>query len=977
MILETKKITKITKKIFFSIELVLLIFGMFFGVFGFNSTQIANAGLTCTNLVQNGSFAKDNSGTVEVPAYIGVVTGGNTLAYNEQTQTVSSSANQGWGSGTDPYGGIDIHFKNTATVGNGLSSVNNINGQLSAYPVIKLLGPSSDPNNFSNLPDSDKKDITNTVFNIEHAKYEYLGSDGKYTEVQPVNVSSNNTGSFGGSLASTIPTYPNGQVLNDSRHGFIYPSQQTYKNDIIISIPFKFSDFGIQQPSANQYYEIDTVFYATQFIPDSTGCMTQTFDPIQIGTAPGSTDANGATLKTVLTLSTAPVQNQGGVGGSTTSINSTQSDFSSDPLLNFLTKMIVEIIGLFIKFLVFVFSMLTSVIAAVLAIYPHTSEFSNVIFGTWISVRNLCNIFFMLALLLLGLSTLFRFKKYNDKQVLVQIVLMALMVNFSLVIARAILGVADTLQAQFLPANSHVIQRLGVAVIEGGYDNLVYNMTVKTVAGSVADVVNSLLYLFVALMAFMTFLAITALLVVRVVALWVLLAFSPVAYAGRVLGYTQKYTKQWWDNFLKYAFFTPILGFFLHLCALLADNQATYLNKAVGGSVGTVPATGDFGQFIFNILSGVTVIVCLFIGLKVANASSIAGSKTIMKFTTGKAQNWAKGAGKWTSEQTRERLNRARRNLSGKLIRYQSGEKEGQMRTGISGVAARVAHRAVNLDQYKASLKRDFENKNKAANELSAARIGMARTFGKTSTNFKQEPGIDTKADTRMLAAQRDEVVKTFMDLDPKEVQQRLKSWVGQKGKLSKEQMRWIDQLVRSQVQKGSFDKIVREILKNTDNPLGDKEPVTASAIARAFDNIADKDIEKIKLLQKAAAEAGKKENNLKYIGLDDAMVAVDDDGNLTQGAVEAIAKKRVDYINGLDPEKLAGIKIRGAVEKTADGKELFGGVSSAAKERTDDLTDSSIRNMPKETKAFFGIKTEDKKAKEKVKDGGQGPNVI
>jgi len=46
------------------------------------------------------------------------------------------------------------------------------------------------------------------------------------------------------------------------------------------------------------------------------------------------------------------------------------------------------------------------------------------------------------------------------------------------------------------------------------------------------------------------------------VALWVLLLISPVAYACGVLPSTQQYRSKWWEEFVKYAFFTPIMAFF-------------------------------------------------------------------------------------------------------------------------------------------------------------------------------------------------------------------------------------------------------------------------------------------------------------------------------------------------------------------------------------------------------------------------------
>ncbi len=64
-------------------------------------------------------------------------------------------------------------------------------------------------------------------------------------------------------------------------------------------------------------------------------------------------------------------------------------------------------------------------------------------------MNQLCNIFFILALIIIAMATLFRIDSYKYRDLLVQLIIAALLINFSLVIAQAVLGLADTVQAQF------------------------------------------------------------------------------------------------------------------------------------------------------------------------------------------------------------------------------------------------------------------------------------------------------------------------------------------------------------------------------------------------------------------------------------------------------------------------------------------------------------------------------------------------
>src|SRR6185369_10487991 len=80
---------------------------------------------------------------------------------------------------------------------------------------------------------------------------------------------------------------------------------------------------------------------------------------------------------------------------------------------------------------------------------------------------------------------------------------------------------------------------------------------------SFSTIVQSLVWLSMSLGTFATFLAIAVFLLIRIVFLWVLLLVSPIAYAAGILPSTAHYRDEWWDTFLKYAFFTPIMAFFL------------------------------------------------------------------------------------------------------------------------------------------------------------------------------------------------------------------------------------------------------------------------------------------------------------------------------------------------------------------------------------------------------------------------------
>ncbi len=937
MIFETKKHKKINWKalrtVALATEVFVLIFGMLLGgfagqlkakpVFADNSSSSSD----CT-VAKNGDWLEPT------PVSANIITGGRTLTYNEKMNAVTADENKGYGS-ADPAGnGVDIHFKETVYPPGNSGDTHGVgyadNSKLTAYIQILLIDPNGK-----------KTDITKNAFDHGAQYFQYVDTGGIFSS----------------------PSYePISNPGPDSNGHYVF--DYVYNTDTIISVPFKFVYFGITSaPAQNQNYQLEVDFVATKFQ------LTQTFSPGEYGSTNISCEQDFSPpiqIKNIgaaaLTLSTAAVPNQGGSGGSSQALQSTANpnDSNFSALGTFLSDVFDFIFGILINILVKVFGVLANIIAAVLAIYPHQADFAGVIFASWVAVRNISNIFFMLALLMLGLGTMFRSDKFGSKGLLGTIIVMALLTNFSLVIGRAILGVADTLQAQFLPANSHVIERLGAALMQGGYLNATYNYTVSSIAGSMASVINNFLYLFMALFSFMAFVAIAVLLVVRLVALWLLLLTSPIAYAGRVLTYTKNYASMWWKKFLQYAFFTPILGFGLHLCALFADNQGTYLNNSLTNQLAQnqVVKIGDFGQFLFNILSGVTILACLFMVMKVANTFGIAGANAITKHTTDKVTDLARktgtGARKMAGKplgiaklQGKNFLARGRDKWQGKLLR----DKEGNMRTGAAGIAGRAVHRIFNPNAYLESVERDLKNEREGLQKVSKARIEAGRTFGQTSLGrFKQTAGIDNRADLREKESQRDEVVKTMMTMRPEKVGEYLRA-LGKNGKLSaSEDM--LKEIIPAMIKSGQDEKVWRDIInKGETDPakmvIKPNETLTPTMINNGLQELAGDDKGALEIIKKSCSDIGKKEVNLMAI-----IMGITDKAEADAELAKYVMSMDSDKLKELRDKRVKGIVTEGGFDNTF----------AAAKQRADDMSASDQNKLDEHGRKFFGLPPKKKK---------------
>lgn len=319
------------------------------------------------------------------------------------------------------------------------------------------------------------------------------------------------------------------------------------------------------------------------------------------------------------------VPNYGGATGTASTSR------SGSALLGFINQILGMLIGLIQEFIFLIFYWLIApLIQAVLSIRTYTDGFAGVIYPGWVVVRNVSNIFFIVALIAIGMATLFRLESYQYRHLLVQLIIAALLVNFSLVIAQAILGVADTVQNQFLPNNVEVIRALAKDMMlnyrSAVYDGF-FNFAQK---GYFATTIQPLFYLSLALGSFLVFLAIAAFLVIRIVMLWILLMVSPMAYAAGVLPAMAKYRSEWWSTFLKYAFFTPIMAFFLNMAAVISTaQQKNPVLQRVLSDPTVLGTDSSFAGFVFKVSSNIILLVFLVIALKVAEQAGVYGASAI------------------------------------------------------------------------------------------------------------------------------------------------------------------------------------------------------------------------------------------------------------------------------------------------------------------------------------------------------------
>lgn len=432
----------------------------------------------------------------------------------------------------------------------------------------------------------------------------------------------------------------------------------------------------------------------------------------------------------------------GDIPGNGTSVSGS-ADFATGGLAEFLARVFVILLGYINEFIFWLFGkIVVPFLQAFLSIRTYTDAFSNIIYPGWEILRNLANIFFIVALIFIALATLFRLPNYNFRHMLVDIIIAALLVNFSLVIGQAILGVADTVQNQFLPNNSKVINKLAETLMVDNFRNLAFDPDLTKTAkyGAGATFVQALFLCSVSLVTLIVFIAIAGFIALRIVMLWILLMLSPIPYFAKVLPFTEEFTGKWWGYFIRYAFFTPIMAFFLNMAAIIAE-QYPQLTQTLVANQSLIASGSEYpllSAFLLKFLANFLLLVFLFIGIEVADEFSIIGG--------GIASTFAEGAATLPFLTTAAGATFLGKDVAGRYGYRKYNEWTQTLAedksTGLTGTAKRTAYRLMHpIAQFKA-FRHDSEELMEQSEEFKkAASLSLKRQVA-----FFGRPGEDPLA---------------------------------------------------------------------------------------------------------------------------------------------------------------------------------------------------------------------------------------
>jgi len=323
----------------------------------------------------------------------------------------------------------------------------------------------------------------------------------------------------------------------------------------------------------------------------------------------------------------------------------------------------------------------------------------------WVLIRDACNLFFVLALLMVAFAQILQLKEYSGMDKLKKIIVAAVLVNFSKLICALIIDFGQVVMLTFVngyaaTAGGNLINGLGLQkVLQLSSDNA---DGANTGTDNLELMAALALAIIVLIMTIIVTFYILILLTMRIVQLWLLIVISPLAFLSSAIpikNFSIGPVQNFWSTFGWSVAVGPFMAFFLWLSLLMMANpeqmikvdDAQLAKKESGSKVkGTASVINNMVQALIGIamLLGALDIASKAGGIVGAQASKMQDkAKSVAMTISGvnKARSLADKAEKKVADTATAAYN--------KTVGY--GKKVGAAITAPITVPAKMAYGAI------------------------------------------------------------------------------------------------------------------------------------------------------------------------------------------------------------------------------------------------------------------------------------------
>lgn len=562
-----------------------------------------------------------------------------------------------------------------------------------------------------------------------------------------------------------------------------------------------------------------------------------------------------------------------------------------------LTGMLLSPLGYAILGLTSLITMLTGVLLNAAIYFTVVEMASNIerigaINVAWSTIRDVANMGFIFVLLWASIKLIIG-QDDNVRQLIVNIIIAAILINFSLFFTKFAIDIANLLALTFygaivppeaLTSGPESFTKIGLSnAIMSALGVTTIFASAGTFEGAGTLFTISILSSVVLLITSFIFLAMALLLIIRYVVLIFVLILSPIAFVSGVLPGLDKIAKEWKDTLIGQAIFAPIFFLLMWVTVVVTRGISSTVFGA-GSGFGSAFASG--GENLFQSNAVITIInFMVIIGFLVASIITAKKYADMAPGGVSKVTKWAMGAAGGASLGLAGKIGRttfgqaasATANDKNILDRAAKGEKIARLQLAASRKLAgssfdiRATEAGGSLEAGKASGAGGYlDYKKKKAEEAKKYADSLAPS---AESVYEAEQRVENaKTDEEKAAAQRDLAI--LRGLDPKAKEKLENEWKEKRDKeiaespSIKEEKRLADEIAaKKKALEGDMDAEER-IIKNEElNKLEElRNGIQEKSVAekKAIDDKYNKIIEGIKVEKGDASR--RKDDYVDYI---------------------------------------------------------------------------------------------------------------
>lgn len=451
----------------------------------------------------------------------------------------------------------------------------------------------------------------------------------------------------------------------------------------------------------------------------------------------------------------------------------------------------------------------------------------------WSTFRDLANIFFIFIILYIAIMTILRMDTATTKKLLVHVVIMALLLNFSLFFTKVVIDTSNITATFFYEQIKDAGGDMGLSgafMQKLGMQSFLDPAGAAKLLGERKGFINILLLGFLASLLFMivafVFVAAAILIVIRFVVFIFLMILSPLAFAAMALP-NDKWSKKWWDALISQAIFAPA---FLALIWVTLVILGDVVGNSQASFVDLIPTEGQKGVFepgkegsIQLVLNFIIIIGMTIFSIIAAKILGVQGGEKAVKWAT----NASKRMSSAPARQTVGRLSagadswlgktRLGNTLVGSALRAPLGavgkSKFGSKGPSGANLNAKTKKRKGAYDSAKAEAERK-SNERKAREQTTEKRIEELNTKLQSDEQTINAGRDIEQARAQKLGTSSADVVASINAKYDKAIQEARKKKeeqereIKREGKIDPEILKEIQELSASKIEEGPSIKI-------------------------------------------------------------------------------------------------------------------------------------------------------------------------